>query len=91
MTDTVELALIALVGAVIAAVPPSIIAWRAGTKAQIAIDKTDEGNQRIQSLAINVDGRLTQLLAGKDAKNAATAISSHAEGVLEEKTRQENL
>jgi hypothetical protein len=65
--------------ALIAAIPSTIaalISWRNSIKAN--------------KLAISVDGRLTELLEGKDAKNIATAISSKAEGVLEEKARHEN-
>jgi hypothetical protein len=66
MTDTVQIALIALGSAAIAAIPPTIVAWRTGQR---------------------VDGRLTQLLESKDAREKATAISSRAMGVLDEKER----
>jgi hypothetical protein len=87
MTDTVQLALIALAGAVVAAVPPSIIAWKAKASADEATKKTVEGNQRIQQLEIRVDGRLTQLLEAKEKAIVATAASSEAKGVLKEKER----
>jgi hypothetical protein len=68
MTDTVTIALIALGSAAIAAIPPTIVAWKTGQR---------------------VDGRLTELLDAAADKNKATAISAHAQGVLEEKDRQE--
>lgn len=80
MTDVVWVAIIAAVPGTIAAA----MSYKNGKKASTQLGE-------VRELAINVDGRLSQLLKGKDEKNAATAISSHAEGVLEEKTRQENL
>jgi hypothetical protein len=66
--------------AIIAAVPGTIAAFMSYIN-----------GKKADRLAVSVDGRLTQLLEGKDAKNAATAISSHAEGVLEEKNRNKEI
>jgi hypothetical protein len=77
MTDTVQIAVIVAIPPTIAALGAIFISWRNGKK-------TDE-------LKITVDGRLTELLESKDARERATAISSHAQGVLDEKERQQQF
>lgn len=100
MTDAVTIALIALGGGVVAAVPPSIFAWRAGKIATIAAIKTEEGNGVVKALATTVDGRMSewvstvtrllqakdQVIAVKDERIASIGEQEHAKGVLEGKS-----
>jgi hypothetical protein len=96
MTDAVQVALIAAGSVVVSTIGGVYIAWFSLKK------KTDQDKfemmAQVSRLEINIDGRLTQILdlkdqiiAGKDAKNAATAISSEALGVLKEKERNEAI
>lgn len=93
ITDAVQIALIvgisSVTAGVIAAIPPSIIAWKAKVSADEGTKKTDQGNEKIDKIELAIDGRLSEFMAAMKKEVIATAISAEAKGVLKEKNRAE--
>jgi hypothetical protein len=76
MTDAVAIAIASAISGSIAAVPGIIAAIRSHDAVRLA----RENNGKIDTISVEVDGKMTELLE-------LTRKASHAEGIKEEKER----
>jgi hypothetical protein len=76
--------LVTVIATIIAACSAVYAAWTA-RKARVAAEKGREGvievDGKLYSLGKQIDGRLSELLAGKDRESVAAVRLAHAEGV----------
>jgi hypothetical protein len=86
MTDAVTVALVTATTTMIVGIG-RILSAREHKETTKKINAVAEQTDKIE---ISINSRMTKLIALLEEKAKAGAISAHAEGVLEEKARQEN-